>query len=139
MLAPDPAGCRVVVALTGHAYVLADVDPDEPGRRGADGYGGASQPDVLRWLAGPRGTIGSLDVVLVAPAGSPGPHRGPSLGRRHDLDDHPRVQRARHHRREVAVFGDDDGLVVVGRGLVGRWELAVERYDAGSTGGRAAG
>ena len=57
------------------------------------------------------------------------------LDRRYDLDDHPRVQRARHHRRDVEVFGDDAGLVVVGRGLVGRWELSVERHDAGQGGG----
>ncbi|MET0324215.1 MAG: hypothetical protein ABW219_03255 [Ilumatobacteraceae bacterium] len=135
VLPPDPAGFRAVVALTGHAFVLADVDPSELARRGADGYGGASQPDVLRWLAGPAGTIGSLDVVLVAAAGSAGPNADPRLARRDDLGDHPRVQRARHHRRDVEVFGDDDGLVVVGRGLVGRWELSVERYDSGPTGG----
>jgi hypothetical protein len=134
VLPPDPGRFRAVVALTGHAYVLADVDPDELRRRGADGYGGASQPDVLRWLAGAEGTIGSLDVVLVATAGPADAVTGSSLGHRHDLDDHPRVQRARHHRRDVKVLGDDHGLVVVGRGLVGRWELAVERLGAGPGG-----
>ena len=135
VLPPDPAGLRAVVALTGHAYVLADVDPDELRRRGADGYGGASQPDVLRWLAGPQGTIGSLDVVLVATAGPTLTPSQPPLSRRDDLDDHSRVRRAMAHRRDVEVFGDDAGLVVIGRGLVGRWELAVERHDAGGSGG----
>ena len=65
VLPPDPAGWWAVVALTGHAYVLADVDVDELRRSGADGIGGASKPDVLRWLAGPAGHIGSLDAVLV--------------------------------------------------------------------------
>ncbi|MET0908157.1 MAG: hypothetical protein ABWZ99_01710 [Ilumatobacteraceae bacterium] len=127
---PSDAGWRAVVSMTGHAYVLADVAPGELRRRGADGYGGASQPAVLRWLAGPGGTIGSLDVVLVAVARS-----GPTLDRRRDLDGHPRVQRALAHRRDVEVYGDDDGLVVVGRGLVGRWEVSVERYDTGGGGG----
>jgi hypothetical protein len=130
VLAPDAAGFRAVVSLTGHAYVLADVDADELRRRGADGYGGASQPDVVRWLAGPRGTVGSLDVVLVATA-----RPGPVLDHRDDLDDHPRVRRARAHRRDVEVSGDDDGVVIIGRGLVGRWELSVERHDPGRGGG----
>jgi hypothetical protein len=133
VLPPDPRGFRAVVSLTGHAYVLADVDPAALRRRGADGFGGASQPDVLRWLAGPAGTIGSLDVALVAPAAVAG-RPGPALARRYDLDDHPRVQRARHHRHDVEVYGDEAGLVVLGRGLVGRWELSVERY-AGAGGG----
>jgi len=135
VLPSDPCGFRAVVSLTGHAYVLADVDPAELRRRGADGFGGASHPDVLRWLAGPDGTIGSLDVVLVTTAGPAGPADGPPLRRRQDLEDHHRVRRSRAHRRDVEVHGDETGFVVLARGLVGRWELAVERHDAGQGGG----
>ena len=53
---------------------------------------------------------------------------------RHDLDDHPRVRRAREHRRDVAVYGDDTGVVILGRGLVGRLEMAVELTDPASGG-----
>lgn len=130
VLPPDPAGFRAVVSLTGHAYVLADVDADELQSRGADGYGGASKPDVLRWLAGPTGSIGSLDVVLVAAA-----QPGPTVRPRTDLDDHPRVRRASAHRHDVEVYGDDTGLVVLGHGLVGRRELAVELFDPARGGG----
>jgi len=110
--------------------VLADVDPGELQRVGADGYGGASKPEVLRWLAGPAGVVGSVDVVLVAAAGP-----GPSIGRRSDLAEHPRVRRAADHRRDVEVYGDDAGLVVLGRGLVGRRELSVELFDPSRRGG----
>jgi hypothetical protein len=89
MLPPDPAGFRAVVALTGHAYVHADDDPGELAQLGADGYGGASRPDVLLWLAGAGGHVGSVDVVLVTEAGP-----GPTLPSRRDLADHPRVVRA---------------------------------------------
>jgi hypothetical protein len=41
------------------------------------------------------------------------------------------VHRAERHRRDVRVLGNDDGLVIVGRGLVGRWELSVELFDTG--------
>lgn len=133
VLAPDGPGTVAGVAFSAHAYVLADVDPQSLLARGADGFGGASKPDVLRWLAGPHGEIGSLDVVMVKRA-----IPGPVLARRDDLADHPRVRRAAHHRREVEVFADDVGLVVLGRGLVGRRELSVELLDP-ATGGRGHG
>jgi hypothetical protein len=129
VLPPDPAGWWAVVSLTGHAFVLGDVDADELRSVGADGIGGAAKPDVLQWLAGPGGHAGSLDVVLVTAAAP-----GPTLPRRDDLADHPRVRRAVSHRRAVEVYGDDAGLVVLGRGLVGRRELSVELLDPASGG-----
>jgi len=137
VLPPDPSGALAVVAFSGHAYVLADVELDELLARGADGFGGASKPNVLSWLARPDGAIGSLDVVLVAR----GPHqryRSERLARRVDLDDHLRVRRAAHHRRDVEVYGDAVGLVVIGTGLAGRRELSVELLDPAS-GGRGHG
>jgi hypothetical protein len=133
VLPPARGGMRAVVAFTGHAYVLADVDLGELARRGADGYGGATRADVLVWLAGPSGQIGSLDVVLVATGAL-----GPSVPRRTDLDDHPRVRRAIGYRTDVEVYGDDAGLVVLGRGLAGRRELSVELLDP-TAGGRGHG
>jgi len=133
VLPPDPAGWWAIVAFTGHAYVLADVDPAELRERGADGFGGASKPDVQRFLAGPDGELGGLDVVLVGAGGT-----GPVLPRRDDLD-HPRVERARQHRRDVEVYADDDGLVLLGRGLVGRRELALELFDPAVRGGAGNG
>ena len=133
VLPPDDAGTRAVVAFSGHAYVLADVDPAELAALGADGYGGASKPDVLRAIAGADLEIGSLDVVLVTTGGD-----GGRLERRRDLDHHPRVQRATHHRREVEVYGDDVGLVILGRGLVDRRELSVELLHP-ADGGRGEG
>ncbi len=53
---------------------------------------------------------------------------------RHDLDDHPRVVRSRQHRRDVVVYGDDAGLVTIGRGLVDRLEVSVEVFEAGTGG-----
>ena len=92
--------------------------------RGANGFGGAGQPDLLRWLAGPGGAIGSHDAVLVARG--TGGRTVNGLAARDDLDAHPRVVRARRHRRNVRVFGDERGLVTLGHGLVGRLEISVE-------------
>jgi hypothetical protein len=126
-LPPDDDGTHAVVELTGHSYALTDRALFDLLALGADGFGGCTHPDVLRWLAGPDGWIGSMDVVLVATA-----RPGDQLVERRDLEHHPRVARARAHRRDVRVFGDDRGLCTLGRGLVGRLELSVERYDVTS-------
>jgi len=131
VMPPDQAGTWAVVELTGHAYVLGDVDPTHLAARGADGFGRSAHPDVLRFLAGPDGWIGCHDAVLVRRAGPTGEEPLPV---RTDLDHHARVRRARNHRREVTVGGDDAGLAVVGRGLVGRIEMSVELFDRSSAG-----
>lgn len=127
ILPPDEAGTWAVVELTGHAFILGEVDDSTLTEAGADGFGGAAHPDVQRLLAGPHGWIGCHDAVLV---GQPDQLSVTPLAVRADLDDHPRVIRARQHRGDVTVYGNDDGLVVVGRGLAGRTELAVELFAA---------
>ena len=89
VLPPDDLGVHSVVDFTGHSYVLTDRDPSGLAALGVDGFGRCTHPDVLRWLAGPAGWIGSLDVVLVAAA-----RPGARLAERHDFDSHPRVARA---------------------------------------------
>lgn len=124
VLPPDAAGTCAVVSFTGHAYVLTELPPDALADLALDGYGAASHPRALLRLAG-DGAIGSLDVVLVRP-GAGGPT---TFAERADLEHHPRVQRARHHRRDVRVLGDGRGFVTIGRGLVDRIEMSVELLD----------
>jgi RimJ/RimL family protein N-acetyltransferase len=135
VLPPDEAGTWAIVEFTGHAFVLGEVELARVEAAGADGFGGAGHPDVLRLLAGDGGWIGCHDAVLVGRTGLPPTE--PPLAVRTDLEDHPRVARAREHRRDVTVYGDDSGLVVIGRGLAGRTEVAVELADpaAGGHGG----
>jgi hypothetical protein len=111
-----------VVEFTGHAYVLSDVSQQDFDRLGADGFGGVVQPEVLRSLAGRNGWIGSHDVLLC----QRGLGRANALALRTDLDDHYRVQHARVLRREVKVFGDERGLVTLGRGVADRTEISIE-------------
>jgi hypothetical protein len=130
IFAPMVGDHHAVVEFTGHSIVLTDRAPNDVLVRGADGFGGASHPDMLRWLVGSDGWIGSHDAVLVA--------RGVGGGRlpvRADLEEHPRVRRAREHRRDVRVHGDDTGLVTIGRGLVDRCEVSVEVFAGQSKGG----
>ena len=43
-----------------------------------------------------------------------------------DGSDHPRVRRARRYRDDLAVWAGDGAVVLMGRGVAGRWEVAVE-------------
>lgn len=121
VLAPMHRGQHAVVEFTGHSVVLTEQSAAAVRSRGGDGFGGASAPDLLRWLAGVDGWIGSHDTVLVARGTG-----GGALPERADLDDHPRVMRSREHRRHVRVYGDETGVVTIGRGLVDRLEVSVE-------------
>lgn len=135
LLAPDAAGTEAVVELTGHAYVLTGWSEAAGLYDGRTAFGDATDPRALAELAGPGGVIGSHDLVMVRRAGptpTPATLERP-LPETDRYDDHPRVRRARHHRRGVRVFGDERGLVTLGRGLVGRTEVSVEL-----TGGRLA-
>lgn len=128
---PDDRRTCAIVELTGHAYVLTDLGADDPRLAGADGFGGAAHPSVVLAVAGPDRTIGSHDAVLVRRGGS----TVPPLPATDLHDDHPRAVRARRHRSEVVVLGDERGLVTIGRGLAGRTELSVEVVGAAHGGG----
>jgi hypothetical protein len=132
VLPPDADGTIAVVALTGHAYVLADVDSSDVATRVGDdeggGFGGALKPDVLCWLAGDHRRVGSIDVVLVS-RGRVGVAEADAVRRADQFDAHPRVRRAVEHRRDVEVLANDGGVVILGRGLVGRQELSVELLE----------
>lgn len=123
---PDQAGTHAAVEFTGHAFVLTDLGSDDPVLVGIDAYGGATRPHVLMHLAGPAGSIGSLDLVLVRHTAPPTVEPLEQIGD----STHPRVERARHHRRDVVVLGDQRGIVTVGTGLVDRREISVELTGA---------
>ncbi|MEO1058537.1 MAG: hypothetical protein AAFY28_16640 [Actinomycetota bacterium] len=126
---PDDAGTCAAVEFTGHAIALTRRDAASLVARGADGFGGMSHPAVVSAMAGNEYHVGTHDAFLL----SFGTGR-PLLDERDDLDDHPRVQRARHHRRDVRVLGDDAGLVTLGYGLVGRLEVSIERFATAPAG-----
>lgn len=121
VLPPLHGGWECSVAFTGHAVVATARSTDEVMAHRPDGYGASMSPDFLRWLAGPGGFTGVIDVMLVTRG------RGrPALTVRTDLDHHPRVQYARQYRSDVVVYGDERGLITIGAGLGGRRELSVE-------------
>ncbi|WP_445525384.1 hypothetical protein [Streptomyces cyslabdanicus] len=130
VLPPLPGGLECSVAFTGHAVIATALSASDVRAQGADGFGASMAPDFLRYLAGREGWIDSVDVTLVA-RGVPAPHRLPE---RLDVDDHPRVRRARALRTDVRVHGDERGLVTLAGGLAGRRETSIELNHTGSSG-----
>jgi GNAT superfamily N-acetyltransferase len=126
---PGPDGpVDAVLAFTAHNVVAAGVDPDLVAARLPEGdLGAPMSPGFLGWLGERLGSHpGSLDVVLAAP----GLGGDPPLALRPvaDPDRHPRAARAARYRRDLRVWTDQDGagVLVLGRGLAGRREVAFE-------------
>jgi len=117
-----------VLAFTAHHVVAAAVDPDLVAARLPDGDLSAPMgPAFLGWLGDRLGSRpGSLDVVLAAGGlgGSPPLELTPGV----DPDRHERVARALRYRSDLQVWTaeGDAGVLVLGRGLAGRREVAFE-------------
>jgi RimJ/RimL family protein N-acetyltransferase len=129
VVGPPPGPSDAVVAFTAHSVIAVGLDPEEVrGRLDPGDLGAAMSVEFLAWLAGRLDTrAGMLDLVMVAPR--PGlDEELPELVARDDLVDHPRLARSRRYRRDLRCYSDvqDRALIVVGRGLAGRWEMGIE-------------
>jgi GNAT superfamily N-acetyltransferase len=122
---PRDAG---VIAFTAHSVVFTDEDPAwvratlaaTPG----DPLAAAMNPYFLGALLARTGRhMNTIDLLTVAGA-LPG---DPDIGLREIEDpEHPRVARAMKYRDEVRVWATDGGVLILGRGVAGRWETAIE-------------
>jgi GNAT superfamily N-acetyltransferase len=129
VIASPPGRSDAVVAFTAHNMVAVDLDADEVLPHLDTGDVGAPMgAGFLAWLAGRLQTrAGMLDLVMVAPAPSPD-ETLPALMRREGLMEHPRLERSRRYRTDLRCYADrqDRALLVIGRGLAERWEMAIE-------------
>ncbi|GAA2067674.1 GNAT family N-acetyltransferase [Streptomyces albiaxialis] len=124
---PSPRAAGVL-AFTAHAVVFADADPEwirgllPPGDLGAP-----LGPPFLSALCARTGRrAGSQDALLALRPGR-APRVAPATGLTETTDRaHPRVARALLYRDDVRVWTVPGGTVLVGRGVAGRWETAVE-------------
>lgn len=122
----QPAGrAAAVVAFPGLSVVAADVDPDWVHAQLADGDLSAPlNPPFLTALCDKTGlTVNNIDAVVLADP-LDGPPELP-LAPIRDAD-HPRVRRAHRYRDDVRAWTTTGGVLIIGRGLTGRWEVAVE-------------
>jgi GNAT superfamily N-acetyltransferase len=120
-----------VVAFTGHIVIAADVDPAWVAERVPDGdLSAPTNPPFLAALEEFTGRrVSAIDAMLLAHAlVDPAERSAATAGLTELTDlDHPRVERAWRYRDDVQVYGDaHGGLVVIGRGLAGRLECAIE-------------
>jgi hypothetical protein len=114
-----------VFGFTAHAVVFADTDPEwiagqiPPGDLAAP----LSPPFLAALAARLRRRVHTIDMLCTAaPLPGPPPRRlTPATPA-----DHPRIARAHRYRRDVRAWDADGGFVIVGRGVAGRWEAAIE-------------
>lgn len=129
-----------VIAFTAHSVVFTDEDPQWVHATLAavecDSLAASMHPRFLGALLDRTArTTDTIDLLTVAGA-LPG---DPPLELREVRDpDHPRVRRALRRRDDVRVWAADGGVLVLGRGVAGRWETAIE-VDEGSATGAWAG
>jgi GNAT superfamily N-acetyltransferase len=117
-----------VIAFTAHSVVFTDEDPywvrTALAALNCDQLAATMNPRFLTALLDRTGrSTDTIDLLSVATS-LPGQ---PPI-RLHELADpnHPRVRSARVRRDDVRVWAVDGGLVVLGRGVAGRWEAAIE-------------
>ena len=114
-----------VIAFTAHSVVFANVTADWVRARIPAGDPSAPMgPRFLQALAERLGRqAASTDMLTVAAALA-----GPPELRLAQVDgsDHPRARRARRYRDDLAVWAGDGAVVLIGRGVASRWEVAVE-------------
>jgi RimJ/RimL family protein N-acetyltransferase len=126
--APPPGPTQAIMAFTAHHVIAAEVDEDVVRTRlDPSDLSAPMSADFLLFLSGWLGRkAGALDVVLAANAKDDDLELWP----RDDIE-HPRVDRASRYRPSTTVYADTPdgpfgGLVVIGQGFAGRWEMAYE-------------
>jgi hypothetical protein len=119
---PRDAG---VIAFTAHNVIYADVGEDWIRSRLPDGDLSAPlNPPFLRELEERMGRrVNNIDLLVLA-----GPCAGDPPIDLVEVTDaaHPRVRRAHRYRDDVRVWTCPGGLLITGRGIAGRWEVAIE-------------
>jgi hypothetical protein len=126
-----PHGIDALVAFTGTFVLTGGLDQAVVDARVPHGeFRIPTSVDFLRWLGDALGVrVGTQDIVFVTRSPGETLERVESVELVEAPDcDHPRVGEARRHRRKLRVYEtvDGSGVVVLGRGLTNRWEVAYE-------------
>ncbi|MER7756559.1 GNAT family N-acetyltransferase [Kitasatospora sp. NPDC097643] len=122
---PRDAG---VLSFSAHAVIFTDEDPawvrETLAAVPSDPLAAPLCPPFLTAFAERTGrVVNNIDLLTVATRlpGEPPLPLTPVEDR-----EHPRVVRALRYREDVRVFTTDGGVLVLGRGVAGRWEAAIE-------------
>jgi GNAT superfamily N-acetyltransferase len=114
-----------VIGFTGHSVVFTDAEPDWVAAQLPRGDLGAPlSPRFLHALGTHTGREVHQTDMLACAATLAGP---PPVELTSEADPaHPRIARALRYRDEVRAWQAACGVVLIGRGPAGRWEVAVE-------------
>ena len=133
-----------VVAFTGQSAVFVDEDPrwiaETLASIECDPLAATLNPRFVTALMDRTDRVGdTVDVLVVAdplPLPGAGPGNGPGSAplpvALREIGDagHSRVARALWYREDVRVWTTDGGVLVLGRGVAGRWEATIEVDEA---------
>ena len=106
----------MVAADVDPGWLATAIPPDAPGDAFNPPFLGA-----LETMLGLR--VGNIDLLTMAPRLSG--RSGLDLRQIEDQT-HPRVRRALRYRTDLTVWTCPGGVVLIGRGVGGRWEVAFE-------------
>ena len=119
---PREAG---VLAFTAHSVIFTDVDPAWiRGQLDAGDLSAPVLPPFLEALCARTGRKANCADMLCVAAARPGAPRIALSATQ--AAGHPRVARALRYRYDVRTWEVPGGIVTLGRGVAGRWEVAVE-------------
>jgi len=124
-LLPQPSPrAAAVLSFTAHIVVAADVELRwVRGHLSPGELSEAFTPPFLGALSERLGRrVNAIDMLALAPS-LPG---AAGLALSVTDSDHPRVRRARRYRDDISIWQAEGGVLVLGRGLGGRWEAAIE-------------
>jgi hypothetical protein len=124
VLPPTPRDAGVI-GFTAHSVIFIDADPAWVQAQLPEGdLAGPLSPAFLQALCEHTGRQAHTIDMLCIGTPLPGP---PAITLRAESDPgHPRLARALRYRDDVQAWRADGGLIVVGRGVASRWEVAVE-------------
>lgn len=128
-IVPQPSARDAgVLAFTAHSVVFTDEDPDWVhgvlARTECDALAATMNARFLTALMDRTGRTSDTVDVLLTGAALPG--EPPVALTEVDDPGHPRVVSAMRRRDGVRVWTTDSAVLVLGRGVAGRWEVAVE-------------
>jgi GNAT superfamily N-acetyltransferase len=128
---PPSARDAGVLGFTAHAVIFADADPGWIAAQLPSGdLAGPLSPAFLHALCARTGRQAHATDLLCLAEARPGP---PPAGLAAAGFGHPRLARALRYRDSVRAWHADGGIVILGRGIAGRWEASVE-VDPGRRG-----
>lgn len=114
-----------VLSFTAHAVIFTNADPAwVKSQIPQDDLSGPLSASFLTTLAGKTGRIARNIDMLACATALPGPV--PITLRAQTGREHSRVARALRYRDDVRVWQADGAVLIIGRGVAGRWEVAVE-------------